>query len=426
MPSTRSEPLARVRRPSRPARRNALCAILSVMLCGLFSANNARADRLLDMCDVVGVRENQLIGYGVVVGLNGTGDDVSAPFAMQSLRSLLRRLGVQIDSGQLRLRNVAAVLVTANIPAFVRSGARLDVTVASVGNARSLRGGVLAQTPMRGADRRVYAAAQGALIVGGFEAGGAGGGVQAATTNTARIPGGGLIEREISTSIEENGSLTLALKEPNFLTAQRVVDAVNAQLGEAAARAVDAGSIAIKISVPEDANAAQPAPKPDPKVKKTRAQLAAEEQANAAKQKVETDKRASAAVSLLAKLTTIEVAPDTTARVIINERTGTVVAGGDVRLLPVAIAQGGITIAVREKAEVSQPGALSSGTTQVVTQTEVEAKEPTPEVVYLAGAASLADVAKALSSFGVSPRELASILQALKSAGALRAEIIVQ
>src|SRR3954469_21156619 len=143
-----------------------LCLILS----GVFGAREARADRLLDMCDVVGVRENQLIGYGVVVGLNGTGDDVSAPFAMQSLRSLLRRLGVQIDSGQLRLRNVAAVLVTADIAAYIRSGARLDVTVASVGNARSLRGGILAQTPLRGADRRVYAAAQGALIVGGFEA----------------------------------------------------------------------------------------------------------------------------------------------------------------------------------------------------------------------------------------------------------------
>jgi flagellar P-ring protein FlgI len=409
-------------------RRSCSWALVCLILSGVFGASDARADRLLDMCDVVGVRENQLIGYGVVVGLNGTGDDVSAPFAMQSLRSLLRRLGVQIDSGQLRLRNVAAVLVTANIPAFVRSGARLDVTVASVGNARSLRGGVLAQTPMRGADRRVYAAAQGALIVGGYEAGGAGGGVQAATTNTARIPGGGLIEREINTTIEEDGSLTLALKEPNFLTAQRVVDAVNAQLGESTARAVDAGSVAIKITVPEDPNAAPaaPTPKPDPRARKSRAQLAAEAQANAEKQKAEADRRAAAAVSLLARLTTVEVAPDTAARVIINERTGTVVAGGDVRLLPVAIAQGGITINVRERAEVSQPGALSSGKTQVVTQTEVDAKEPTPEVVYLAGAASLADVAKALSSFGVSPRELASILQALRSAGALRAEIIVQ
>ncbi|HTV17897.1 MAG TPA: flagellar basal body P-ring protein FlgI [Polyangiaceae bacterium] len=402
---------------------------LVLTLAVLLGAAPARADRLLDLCDVVGVRENQLVGYGVVVGLQGTGDDVSAPFAMQSLRSLLRRLGVQIDSGQLRLRNVAAVLVTANIPAFVRSGGRLDITVASVGNARSLRGGVLAQTPMRGADRRVYAAAQGPLIVGGYEAGGAGGGVQAATTNTARIPGGALVEREIETAIEQDGALTLALKAPNFLTAQRVVEAVNAQLGQDAARAVDAGSVEVKVSVPGEAAEKQDAAaaaKPDPKAKKTKEQLATEAKEKAEKEKAEADKRAAAAVSLLAKLTTVEVAPDTSARVIINERTGTVVAGGDVRLLPVAIAQGGITIAVRERAEVSQPGPLSNGQTAVVTQTDVEAKEPTPQVAYLDGAASLADVAKALSSFGVSPRELASILQALRTAGALRAEIIVQ
>jgi flagellar P-ring protein precursor FlgI len=363
-------------------------AAIVLALCVLLGVRPARADRLLDLCDVVGMRENQLIGYGVVVGLNGTGDDVSAPFAMQSLRSLLRRLGVQIDAGQLRLRNVAAVLVTANIPAFVRSGARLDVTVSSVGNARSLRGGVLAQTPMRGADRRVYAAAQGALIVGGFEAGGAsGGGVQAGATNTARIPGGGLVEREIKTSIEQEGALTLALKQPGFLSASRVVEAINKELGGEQARAVDAGAVKIKLGNPKDAQES---------------------------------------IQLLAKLSSIEVAADAVARVVINERTGTVVAGGDVRLLPVAIAQGGITIQVKERAEVSQPGVLSGGQTKVVPQSEVEAQEAIPQVAYLKGATSLAEVAQALSSFGVSPRELASILQALKSAGALRAEIVVQ
>jgi flagellar P-ring protein precursor FlgI len=383
--------------------RQLLAGLIGLTLALLAPA--ARADRLLDLCDVVGVRENQLIGYGVVVGLNGTGDDVSAPFAMQSLRSLLRRLGVQIDQGQLRLKNVAAVLVTANIAAFVRSGARLDVTVSAVGNARSLRGGVLAQTPLRGADRRVYAVAQGPLIVGGFEAGGASGGsVSAGPTNTARLPGGGLVEREIITNIEEEGTLTLALKQPNFLTAQRVVEAINKELAGDVAQAIDGGAVRVKVGVQKAAKPAQ-----DPKAKKSAA----------AKDSPE-------AVSLLAKLTSIEVAPDTVARVVINERTGTVVAGGDVRLLPVAIAQGGITINVREHAEVSQPGVLSAGKTEVVKQTEVEAQELTPKMTYLSGAATLADVAQALSSFGVSPRELASILQALKSAGALRAEIIVQ
>ena len=365
-----------------------MAAILCA-LCVLSGTTPARADRLLDLCDVVGMRDNQLLGYGVVVGLSGTGDDVSAPFAMQSLRSLLRRLGVQIDARQLRLKNVAAVLVTANIAAFVRPGARMDVTVASVGNARSLRGGVLVQTPMRGADRRVYAVAQGALIVGGFEAGGAaGGGIQAGSTNTARIPDGALVEREIKTSIEQDGSLTLALKQPGFLSAARVVEAVNKELGSEVARAVDAGAVKLKLANPKDAQEA---------------------------------------IQLLAKLTTIDVVPDTAARVVINERTGTVVAGGDVRLLPVAIAQGGITIQVREQEQVSQPGAFGyKGDTKVTQHSEVEAQETVPQVAYLKGAASLAEVAQALSSFGVSPRELASILQALKAAGALRAEIVVQ
>jgi flagellar P-ring protein FlgI len=351
------------------------------------AAPGARADRLLDLCDVVGARDNQLLGYGVVVGLDGTGDDVSAPFAMQSLRSLLRRLGVQIDQGQLRLRNVAAVLATTNIAPFARAGARLDVTVSSVGNARSLRGGVLVQTPMRGADRRTYAVAQGPLILGGFSAGGsAGGGVQANSTNTARVPEGALVEREIQTRIMEKGKIVLAVKQPSFLTVQRIVDAVNHELGEGSALALDGG--AVQVTMPKEL--------------------------------------AEQAVSVLARLSGIEVSPEAVARVVINERTGTVVAGGDVRLLPVAIAQGGITINVKETKQVSQPGAFADGKTEVTTDSQVDAQEALPQMAYLDGAASLADVAQALSTFGVSPRELASILQALKSAGALRAEIVVQ
>jgi flagellar P-ring protein precursor FlgI len=402
---------------------------LLAVCCLLLGATPARADRLLDLCDVVGMRDNQLLGYGVVVGLNGTGDDVSAPFAMQSLRSLLRRLGVQIDQSQLRLRNVAAVLVTADIAAFVRAGARLDVTVASVGNARSLRGGVLAQSPLRGADRRVYAVAQGALIVGGFEAGGAsGGGVQAGPTNTARIPGGGLVEREIKTSIEQEGVLTLALKQPGFLSAARVVEAINKELGSEQARAVDAGAVKVKLASwqagandgPASGNGASGGANPGRAVGSSGPAAGASAHANGP------PKDGQEAIALLAKLSNVEVSPDTVARVVINERTGTVVAGGDVRLLPVAIAQGGITIQVKEQAQVSQPGVLSGGQTKVVPHSEVEAQEAVPQMVYLKGAASLAEVAQALSSFGVSPRELASILQALKSAGALRAEILVQ
>lgn len=357
---------------------------LPVFLALVAAPRAASADKIRDLCDVVGARDNQLVGYGVVTGLNGTGDDVSAPFAAQSLRALLRRLGVQIDQRQVRLRNVAAVVVTSNIPAFARSGSKLDLTVSSIGNARSLRGGVLVQTPMRGADRKTYAVAQGALVVGGFSAGGASGSsVTENTTNTARIPGGALVEREIKSNIAPKGKITLALRAADFTTAQRVVDAINKALGDGRAKAVDGGAVEVKVT--------------------------------------------GSAVSLMAKLSDLEVDPAMSARVVINERTGTIVAGGDVRLSPVAIAQGGITISVRESQAVSQPGALSAGTTQMTKETEVEAAEQRPPALsYVRGAASLADVARALSTFGVAPRELASLLQALKAAGALRGEIIVQ
>jgi flagellar P-ring protein precursor FlgI len=299
----------------------------------------------------------------------------------------LRRLGVQVDQRQLRLRNVAAVLVTAIIPPFSRSGARLDITVSSIGNARSLRGGVLVQTPLRGADRRVYAVGQGSLIVGGFSAeGSSGSGVQENITTTARIPGGALVEREIQMVFSKDGKITLALRKADFVTVQRIVEALNEMLGKGSARAVDGGSIL--VTAPKDLKE-----KP---------------------------------VALLAKISTVDVEPTMVARVVINERTGTIVAGGDVKLFPVAIAQGGITISVRESPIVSQPGPLSPGKTAIVNESDVEPIEKSAGLTYVDGAASLADVTQALSMFGVSPRELGSILQALRAAGALRAEVIVQ
>jgi flagellar P-ring protein precursor FlgI len=363
-----------------------LRALLLVSLSAV--ALPAHADRLRDMCDVVGARDNQLVGYGVVTGLNGTGDDLTAPFATQSLRALLRRLGVQVDAKQIRLKNIAAVVVTATIPPFARNGSRLDVTVSSIGNAKSLRGGVLVQTPLHGADRKTYAVAQGPMVLGGFSASGGGASVQDGITTTGRIPNGSLVEREIPTVFSHGGKVTLALKTPDFTTAQRIVLALEKDLGQGTARALDGG--AIEVSAPKAL-----ADKP---------------------------------VELLARLSDIDVEPVAMARVVINERTGTVVAGGDVRLSPVAIAQGGITISVQDTHEVSQPGPLSNGQTREVTNTQVKAEETKPPaaLTYLGAAATLADVAQALSTFGVSPRELASILQALKAAGALRAEIIVQ
>jgi flagellar P-ring protein FlgI len=375
---------------STPSRLRWRALFVSVVLAlgAAFTPSTARADKVRDLCDVVGARENQLVGYGIVTGLNGTGDDVSAPFAKQSLNALLRRMGVQVDAQQVRLRNVAAVIVTATIPAFVRAGARIDVTVSSIGNARSLTGGILVQSALRGADRRTYAVAQGPLVIGGFSASGASGSsVQAGSTTAGRIPNGALVEREIPMSPNQNGKLVLALRYPDFATASRLAEALSKDLGTGSARALDGGAVEVK----------------PPSGYRDRW------------------------VELIAHVGDLDVTPSENARVVINERTGTIVVGGEVRLSPVAIAQGGITITVQETKDVSQPGLLAGGKTAVVKRSQVEAEEkPTNGVAYLEGAASLADVAKALSTFGVSPRELASILQALKTAGALRAEVVIQ
>lgn len=349
----------------------------------------ARADRLRDLCDVQGVRDNQLVGYGVVTGLNGTGDDLMAPFAYQSLLALMRRLGVQIDNNQLRLKNVAAVLITADLPPFARAGGKIDVTVSSIGNARSLQGGVLIQTLLHGADMHVYAVAQGPLIVGGFDAaGGSGSSIRQNITTTARVPNGASIERAVVPNFVVDDTVTLDLKQPDFTTAARIVDALVKELGAGTAIATDAG--AVRVKVPADMKASP--------------------------------------TMLLSRINDVDVSPASPSRVVINERTGTIVAGGDIRLAPVAISQGGITVVVKEKLDVSQPTApfSNAGTTVVTPNSDVQANESAPPVAYIDGAATLSDVARALTSLGVGPRDLASILQGLKSAGALNAEIIVQ
>jgi flagellar P-ring protein precursor FlgI len=379
------------RTPHSPPRRLSTWLLsLALALLALAVPREARADRVRDLCDIVGARDNQLVGYGVVTGLNGTGDDITVPFAKQSLKALLRRLGVQVDEQQVRLKNVAAVIVTGTIPAFARSGGRLDVTVSSIGNARSIAGGVLVQSPLRGADRRTYAVAQGPLVVGGFSASGSSGSsVQSNSTTTGRVPNGALVEREIPMSPNQNGKLILSLRSPDFSTASKLAEAVVKDLGAGSARALDGGAVEVK----------------PPSSYKDRW------------------------VELIAHLGELDVMPTENARVVINERTGTIVVGGDVRLSPVAIAQGGITITVQESKDVSQPNSFSGvgSKTAVVDHSEVTADEKQPGgLAYLEGATTLADVAKALSAFGVSPRDLASIMQALKGAGALRAEVIIQ
>ena len=351
------------------------------------SAQPARAERLRDLTDVSGARENQLLGYGIVTGLAGTGDDVSVPFTAQSVLSLLRRLGVQVDSSQLRLRNVAAVVVTATIPAFAKQGSKIDVAVSSLGNARSLSGGVLVQTVLKGPDLHAYAVAQGSLLVGGFEAHGASGSsVKSGSTTTARIPEGALIEREIPTTLVSNGAIRLELRTPGFTVAARVAEAINKKFAGTAS-ADDGGAVTVKVP----------------------------------------PTYATHLVDYVAALEDIEVIPVRRARVVINERTGTIVAGGDVRLSPVAVVHGSLTIVVKETPLASQPLApFGQGSTVVLPNSEIQAGEGNKSIAYVPAAPTLADVAGALGTLGLSPRELTSVLQALRAAGALEAEVVIQ
>lgn len=353
----------------------------------LLAARDARADRLRDLADVAGARDNQLVGYGLVTGLAGTGDDASVPFTSQSVLSMLRRLGVQADPAQIRLRNVAAVVVTATLPPFAKQGTKIDITVSSLGNARSLSGGVLVQTLLKGADQKTYAVAQGPLSIGGFEASGKSGSTtKQGSTTTGRIPEGAIVEREVQTNVVEGNAVRLELRNPSFAVAAKVAEAVNKKFAGAAS-ATDGGGV--KVSVPEGW---------DTKV-----------------------------VELIAELEDLEVTPTRRARVVINERSGTIVGGGDVRLAPSAVVHGGLTIVVKETPQVSQPtAAFGQGTTAVTAQSRVQVKDTPAPVTYMPAAPTLADVAAALGTLGLSPRELASVLQAMRAAGALEAEVILQ
>ena len=362
--------------------------LLSVSLVLAFVAcpSRARAERLRDLVDVAGARDNQLVGFGIVTGLNGTGDDTTVPFAQQAMLSMLRRLGIQVDPSQVRMRNVAAVTVTATLPPFARPGTRIDVTASSIGNARSLAGGVLVQTILKGADQRAYAVAQGSLLLGGFSAkGGSGSSVQSGSTTAGRVPEGAIVEREVQTSLVNAGTLSLELRNPGFTVASRIADAVNKKF-EGAASAPDGGAVTVRIPL-------------------------------------EYNNRT---VDFVAALEDLEVTPLRRARVVIDERTGTIVAGGDVRLAPVAVVHGALTIVVKETPTVSQPGPFSKGTTAVVPRTEIQTSEGNSNMVYVPAAPTLADVASALGTMGLSARELASVLQALRGAGALEAEVDVE
>jgi len=341
--------------------------------------------RVKELVDVQGVRENALYGYGLVVGLSGTGDSEQVFFTSQSISGMLGRLGIRIDPKQVKVRNVAAVMVTARLPSFSRPGTRIDVNVSSMGNARSLAGGVLLISPLTGPDGVVYAVAQGPVQAGGFEASSAGSRIQKNQPTSGSVPGGASIERAVTPDLEK-APILLGLRRPDFTTSLRIATAINENLKEEAARALDPASVEIKVP-------------------------------SAFKGKV---------VGLLAQLEALEVDPDQRARIVVSERTGTIVAGQGVRIRPVAVAHGGLQIAVSQQPIVSQPGAFSQGGKTVSTrQAAVDVKESTKTAVALPSTSSVEDLVKAFNLLGVGPRDLIAVLQAMKSAGAIDADLEV-
>ncbi|MBI5542728.1 MAG: flagellar basal body P-ring protein FlgI [Deltaproteobacteria bacterium] len=340
--------------------------------------------RIKELADVQGVRENELFGYGLVVGLAGTGDTERVFFTSQTIAGMLGRLGIRIDPNEVRVRNVAAVMVTARLPPYVRPGSRIDVAVASMGNARSLAGGVLLITPLSGGDGLVHAVAQGPVQAGGYEATSAGSLLQKNQPTSGRIPQGALIERAVIPKLE--GPLLLGLKRPDFTTATRIATAINAELGgDKVAKALDPAAVEVKL--PEEY-------KDD-------------------------------AVSLVARLEVLEVEADRRAKVVVSERTGTVVAGQGVRLRPVAVAHGGLHVSIGSAPVISQPGPFSGGQTAIQRQSQVEASEGSRSAVALPATASVDELVKALNLLGASPRDLVAILQAIQTAGALDGELEV-
>lgn len=359
---------------------------LVFILLGL--CNNVVAERLKDIATLAGVRDNPLVGYGLVVGLDGTGDQTTqTPFTTQSFRSMLKQFGITLPDGvSFQLKNVAAVTVHATLPAFAKPGQTIDVTVSSIGNAKSLRGGSLLMTPLSGADGQVYGLAQGDLVVGGFGAEGSDGSrVTINIPSVGRIANGATVERTVINSFASSSNLIFNLKRADFTTARRVAENINELLGPNVARALDAGSV--QVTAPRDANQR---------------------------------------VAYMSLLETIEVEPgEEVARVVINSRTGTIVVGQHVRVNPVAVTHGSLTVTVTETAQVSQPNALAGGDTVVVPQSSVSITEEDNRMFAFDATTTLDEIVQAVNQVGAAPGDLMAILEALKQAGALQADLIV-
>jgi flagellar P-ring protein FlgI len=363
-------------------------ACLAVILAFCVPASAGATSRIKDLASIEGVRQNQLIGYGLVVGLNGTGDTLNnIPFTKQSLTAMLERLGVNIRGQTIRTGNVAAVMVTANLPAFGTQGTRIDVTVSAMGDSKSLQGGTLLVTPLLGADGNVYAVAQGSLAIGGFQAEGEAAKITRGVPTVGRIANGALIEREIEFTLNRLNQLRMALRNPDFTTAKRIAAAINDYIGAPTAEPIDQSTVVITV----------------PATKST---------ANI--------------VSFLTEIEQLQIEPDLPARIVIDERSGVVVIGRDVRVSMVAVAQGNLTVTVSETPEVSQPMPFARrGTTRVVPRTSIGVQEDGKKMFLVREGISLQQVVDGLNAMGIGPRDLITILQAIKAAGAIQADIEV-
>ena len=361
---------------------------VTILAMVIFGMSSVHGQRLKDLTDVSGVRPNQLIGYGLVVGLDGTGDQTSqTPFTIQTFKNMLQQFGIQLPPGtNFQTKNVASVTVHGRLPAFGKPGQAIDVTVSSAGNAKSLRGGTLLVTPLKGLDGQVYAVAQGSLVVGGFGAqGNDGSSVTVNVPSVGRIPGGALIERAAPDGFSHGDQIVFNLHRADFTTARRVAEKINSTFGPEVAQTIDAGSIVVR-----------------------------------------SPKNSNQRVSFLSVIENLEVEPDSSsAKIVINSRTGTIVIGDKVEVSPAAVTHGSLSVTISESAQASQPNALAQGQTVVIPNSEVEIVEQNNRMFYFNPGVKLQDIVTAVNEVGAAPGDLMAILEALREAGALRAELVV-
>jgi flagellar P-ring protein precursor FlgI len=380
-------------------------SLLIIFIVDIFLASTVIGARIKDITSIKGIRTNQLFGYGLVIGLNGSGDKGGTNFTIQGLVNMLEKMSIHVSAQDVKVSNVAAVMVSATLTPFARIGKKIDVIISSIGDAKSLQGGTLLLTPLKGVDSKIYALAQGPLSVGGFSAGGAaGGGVTKNHPTVGRISGGATVEREIPLSLKDKRELIIILNNPDFITATRATNAINSCFGQDLAKPIDSGTL--KITIP--------------------------------------DYFQDNVVNLLAKLENLEVIPDSVAKVIVNEKTGTVVIGENVRILTVAVAHGNLSIHIKEKREVFQPLPFApsppaegstptqvdggvvvapGGSTVVTPESEVTVEEEGKRLLLVPKGGTIGELVRALNAIGVTPRDLITILQAMKAAGSLQAEL---